>query len=279
MGKNKYYCKIDGIIYNLKMIQDIIDANPKYLSEEISTALEKEYHIADLTAFLLGEIIEETKEIPTDYDKALKEFQARNRKRYGNSERQLEDTYDNSGNVLYRSADTPKRTEDNKYYCRIDGVLYNLKKIQDIIDANPKYLGGEISMALWEEYHIPDLTAFLLGDIIEETKEIPADYNEALKEYQARNRKKYGIPERFRHSDDSNDKNSRNRGCPRCGSTYISKPIWSLYDYKCKTCGHEWVRCPRCGGSNIKITKTPPLCAGKNSFNKCKTCGHDWFRC
>ena len=41
-------------------------------------------------------------------------------------------------------------------------------------------------MALWEEYHIPDLTAFLLGDIIEETKEIPADYNEALKEYQAR---------------------------------------------------------------------------------------------
>ena len=167
---------------------------------------------------------------------------------------------------------------ENRYYCRIDGEVYNLKKIQDIIDADSEDMGWEIDMALTEEYHVSDLVASLLSNIIEETKEIPADYNEALKEYQARNRKKYGIPERFRHSDDSNDKNSRNRGCPRCGSTYISKPIWSLYDYKCKTCGHEWVRCPRCGGSNIKIRRVPPVSAVKNSLNKCKDCGHDWRR-
>ena len=279
MGGNKYYCRINGIIYNLKMIQDIIDKNPEHLRQNIYMVLTEEYQISDHIADLLSEIVEGTKKIPTDYNEALKEYQARDCKRSGIPEGGQEDSCSKSGNIQCRSANTSKHTGDNKYYCRIDGALYDLKKIQDIIDANPKYLGGEISMALWEEYHIPDLTAFLLGDIIEETKEIPADYNEALKEYQARNRKKYGIPERFRHSDDSNDKNSRNRGCPRCGSTYISKPIWSLYDYKCKTCGHEWVRCPRCGGSNIKITKTPPLCAGKNSFNKCKTCGHDWFRC
>ncbi len=170
MGKNKYYCKIDGTFYHLKKIQDIIDANPKYLSEEISTALTEEYQIPIRTADLLGKIIEETKEIPTDYNEALKELQAGNRKRSGLPERHSGDSHDNSGNGSCRSADTLKHTGDNKYYCRIDGKVYNLKKIQDIIDSNPKYLGGEISMALWEDYHIPDLTAFLLGDIIEETK-------------------------------------------------------------------------------------------------------------
>ena len=269
MGKNKYYCKIDGIIYNLKKIQDIIDANPKYLGGEISMTLTEEYQIPVRTADLLGDIIEETKEIPTDYNETLEELRARNRKRRGLPERRSEDSNDNSDNIPYKSVDTPKRTGDNKYYCRIDGVIYNLKKIQNIIDANPEYLGGEISIALTEEYQIPIRTADLLGDIIEETKEIPADYNEVLKELQARNRKRHGHPANFRYSVE----------CPRCGSTNFSKPTWSLYDYKCGTCGHEWVRCPKCGGSNIKITKTPPLCAGKNSFNKCKNCGHDWFRC
>ena len=268
MGKSKCYCKIDGIIYNLKKVQDIIDANPEYLSEEISTALTEEYHIADLTAFLLGEIIEETKEIPTDYDKALKEFQERNRKRRGIPERYSEDSDDDVGNIQRRSADILKHIGDNKYYCRIDGGIYNLKKIQDIIDANPKYLSEEISTALEEEYHIEDLTAFLLGEIIEETKEIPADYNEALEAFQERNRKRLGIPKCFQQT----------YRCPRCGSTNFSKPIWSLYDYKCGTCGHEWVRCPRCGGSNIKIRRVPPVSAVKNSLNKCKDCGHDWRR-
>lgn len=31
---------------------------------------------------------------------------------------------------------------ENKYYCKIDGVVYNLKKIQDIIDEDPESLGG-----------------------------------------------------------------------------------------------------------------------------------------
>ena len=279
-GDNKYYCRIDGALYDLKKIQDIIDANPKYLGGEIDMVLSEEYHIPDPISYLLADIIEETKEIPADYNEALKEYQARNRKRYGIPERfrHSEGPCIESDNIQCKNLESAKYTRDSEYICRIEGVLYDLKKIQDIIDANPKYLGGEIDMVLSEEYHIPDPISYLLADIIEETKEIPADYNEALKEYQARNRKKYGIPERFRHSDDSNDKNSRNRGCPRCGSTYISKPIWSLYDYKCKTCGHEWVRCPRCGGSNIKIRRVPPVSAVKNSLNKCKDCGHDWRR-
>lgn len=251
------------------MIQDIIDKNPEHLRQNIYMVLTEEYQISDHIADLLSEIVEETKKIPTDYNEALKEHQARDCKRSGIPEGCPEDSCNKSGNVQCRGANTSKYTGDNKYYCRIDGVLYDMKKIQDIIDANPKYLGGEIDMVLSEEYHIPDPISYLLADIIEETKEIPADYNEALKEYQERNRKRSGIPKCFQQT----------YHCPRCGSTNFSKPIWSLYDYKCGTCGHEWVRCPRCGGSNIKITKTPPLCAGKNSFNKCKDCGHDWFRC
>ena len=280
MGENRYYCRIDGEVYNLKKIQDIIDADSEDMGWEIDMALTEEYHVSDLVASLLSNIIEETKEIPADYNEALKEYQARNRKKYGIPERFRHSDVSciESDNIQCKDVESAKYTRDNKYTCRIDGIIYDLKKIQDIIDADSEDMGWEIDMALTEEYHVSDLVASLLSNIIEETKEIPADYNEALKEYQARNRKKYGIPERFRHSDDSNDKNSRNRGCPRCGSTYISKPIWSLYDYKCKTCGHEWVRCPRCGGSNIKIRRVPPVSAVKDSLNKCKDCGHDWRR-
>lgn len=156
----------------------------------------------------------------------------------------------------------------NKYYCKINGTIYNLSGAQDILDGK-----SDQNLVMWlYENHIFDDTidANIFSLVVEfNNGEIPADYEEALKEYQESNRKKSGIPKCFQQT----------YRCPRCGSTYISKPIWSLYDYKCKTCGHEWVRCPRCGGSNIKITKTPPLCAGKNSFNKCKNCGHDWFRC
>ncbi len=282
MEENKYYCRINGEVYNLKKIQDIMDEDPETLGGvEIYLTLLREYHVPDNTAYLLSKIIKEIKEIPADYNEALKEYQARNRKKYGIPERfrHSDDSSNKSGEVPHENANVVKYTRENYYSCRIDGEVYDLKKIQDIMDEDPETLGGvEIYLTLLREYHVPDNTAYLLSKIIKEIKEIPADYNEALKEYQARNRKKYGIPERFRHSDDSSDKNSRNRGCPRCGSTYISKPIWSLYDYKCKTCGHEWVRCPRCGGSNIKIRRVPPVSAVKNSLNKCKDCGHDWRR-
>ena len=247
MKENKYYCKIDGKVYNLKRIQDIIDENPeKPGGGDIYLALMDEYHVEDLTAFLLSTIIEETKEIPADYNEALKELRARNRKKYGIPERfrHSDDFCNEPDNSPCKNEESVKYTRENKYSCRIDGEVYNLKKIQDIIDENPEEPGGgDMYLALMDEYHVEDLTAFLLSTIIEETKEIPADYNEALKELRERNRKKYGIPKQFRYS----------AGCPRCGSTYISKPIWSLYDYKCKTCGHEWVRCPRCGGDRKSV--------------------------
>ena len=272
MEENKYYCRINGEVYNLKKIQDIMDEDPETLGGvEIYLTLLREYHVPDNTAYLLSKIIKEIKEIPADYNEALKEYQARNRKKYGIPERfrHSDDFSNKSGEVPHENANVVKYTRENHYSCRIDGEVYDLKKIQDIMDEDPETLGGvEIYLTLLREYHVPDNTAYLLSKIIKEIKEIPADYNEALKELQARNRKKYGIPKQFRYS----------AGCPRCGSTYISKPIWSLYDYKCGTCGHEWVRCPRCGGSNIKIRRVPPVSAVKNSLNKCKDCGHDWRR-
>lgn len=170
---------------------------------------------------------------------------------------------------------------DNNYYCRIDGVIYNLRKIQDIIDDNLKYSNAcwaGIGGTLYEEYQIPQHIAIMLSMIIEETKEIPADYNEALKEYQARNRKKYGIPERFRHSDDSNDKNSRNKGCPRCGSTNIAHSSHNLYNYKCRSCKHTWSQCPKCGDTNITSSMSWEPNGGYNLYYKvCSKCKHRWM--
>ena len=272
MEENKYCCKIDGIVYNLKKIQNFIDENPENPDDaKIYLTLNNDYQIPQSIANMLLMIIKETKEIPADYNEALKELQARNRKKYGIPERfrHSDDSCDKSNEVSCESVDMIKYTRVNKYSCRIDGVVYNLKKIQNFIDENPENPDdAKIYLTLNNDYQIPQLIANMLLMIIKETKEIPADYNEALKELQARNRKKYGIPKQFRYS----------AGCPRCGSTNFSKPIWSLYDYKCGTCGHEWVRCPRCGGSNIKIRRIPPVSAVKNSLNKCKDCGHDWRR-
>lgn len=61
MGGNKYYCNINGIFYNLKMIQDIIDKNPEHLRQNIYMVLAEEYQISDHIADLLSEIVEETK--------------------------------------------------------------------------------------------------------------------------------------------------------------------------------------------------------------------------
>jgi len=66
--------------------------------------------------------------------------------------------------------------------------------------------------------------------------------------------------------------------CPKCGSRSVKDVWFSIYDHKCQVCGHEWVKCPECGKSNIEITKAAPISAVKSSFNKCKNCGHEWRR-
>ncbi len=142
---------------------------------------------------------------------------------------------------------------DNNYYCKIDGTVYNLEKIQKIIDENPDKPGGAATyLALRKDYQISGLIADILCTIINETGKIPPDYNEALEEIRARNRKKYGIvnpakPEEYRNPF------PRRLQCPRCGSTDIKKyekfVDWELmsafdysliYNYRCRKCRYEW---------------------------------------
>ncbi|BDF05061.1 hypothetical protein [[Clostridium] hylemonae] len=124
----------------------------------------------------------------------------------------------------------------NKYYCKIDGRIYNLKKIQDIIDENPEHPDiAKIYIAAVEEYHLPTNT--MLDSVITfNNNEIPADYNEALKRMQEYNQA--SLP-----------KSQPKPRCPRCGSTDIVK--WYdtidadngiyLKRWRCKKCGKSWM--------------------------------------
>lgn len=124
---------------------------------------------------------------------------------------------------------------DNNYYCKIDGTVYNLKKIQDIIDENPENMGVKIDLALFNEYHLKDPTVYVLSNIIKKTGKIPTEYNTPVlpEEYMS------PFPPRLQ--------------CPRCGSTDIKKyekfVDWErmsafdyslVYNYRCRKCRHEW---------------------------------------
>ena len=125
---------------------------------------------------------------------------------------------------------------EKNYYCKIDGTVYNLKKIQDIIDENPEKLkGGDIFLTFVEGYHLPSVTANTLTQIIKKTGKIPTEYNTPVlpKEYMS------PFPPRLQ--------------CPRCGSTDIKKyekfVDWErmsafdyslVYNYRCRKCRNEW---------------------------------------
>ena len=127
---------------------------------------------------------------------------------------------------------------NNKYYCKIDGKIYNLKKIQDIIDENPEHPDiAKIYIAAVEEYHLSTNT--MLDSVITfNNNEIPADYNEALKRMQEYNQA--SLP-----------KSPPKPRCPRCGSTDIRRKKglvnsdWGVYRkyYKCNNC-HYIFRMP-----------------------------------
>lgn len=107
--------------------------------------------------------------------------------------------------------------QKNKYYCRIDGKIYNLKKIQDIIDENtskPNY--GKIFLASIEEYGLPE-DNFLDQLIKFNNNEIPADYNECLERMKARNRAEANAI----RANSGKPTNSVN--CPYCKSTNTTK--------------------------------------------------------
>ena len=134
--------------------------------------------------------------------------------------------------------------DKNKYYCRINGKIYNLKKIQEIIDENPKNPNaGKIFLAAVEEYGLP--TDNILDRVIAfNNNQIPADYNETLEKMRANNRA------RRERAEASKPK------CPTCKSTNIRKigtgeRVASVVGlgllskkinktWKCNNCGHTW---------------------------------------
>ncbi|MEY8285708.1 hypothetical protein AALA13_18150 [Lachnospiraceae bacterium 50-23] len=167
---------------------------------------------------------------------------------------------------------------DKNYYCKIDGTVYNLKKIQDIIDKNPDNPGGaETYLTLRKEYQIPGLIADILCTIIKETGEIPTDYNEALEEIRARNRKKYGIVNPAKPGEYMSPFPPRLQ-CPRCGNINIAHYSRNVYNYKCRRCKHTWSQCPKCGGTEITCYMSYEPNGGYSLYYKtCSKCKHRWI--
>ena len=120
----------------------------------------------------------------------------------------------------------------NRYYCKIGGKVYNLQKIQDIIDENPEHPDiAKIYITAIEEYHLPTNT--MLDSVITfNNNEIPADYDEALKRMQE-------------HNQASIPKSPPKPRCPRCGSTDIYK--WHAAVGSMNTLYVPWNRCRNCG--------------------------------
>ena len=125
----------------------------------------------------------------------------------------------------------------NKYYCKIDGKIYNLKKIQDIIDENPEHPDtAKIYITAVEEYHLPTNT--MLDSVITfNNNEIPADYDEALRRMQ-------------KHNQASIPKSPPKPRCPRCGSTDLKERqmlvssetgLYVPY-YTCQNCRKTWMK-------------------------------------
>lgn len=215
MGKNWYYCRINGTMHNLKKIQEVIDKNPENPDMgEIYLLSIEEYGLPEDN--MLVEVIEfNNNEIPGDYNEKLEELRRDNPSKF------------------------PSKP---KPYCRINGTVYNLKKVQEVIDRSPEKLNmGEIFLLSIEEYGLPENN--MLDDVIKfNNNKIPFDYNEKLKEWQDYNQSRHPpIPR-----------------CPRCSSANIyklgfldkaSSPLDPLevamglpFDgtWKCNNCGHIW---------------------------------------
>lgn len=129
----------------------------------------------------------------------------------------------------------------NKYYCKINGTIYNLSKIQNLIDENK--FNGSITLSLYEDKIFEDcIDASTFEEVIKfNNNEIPADYNECLERMREFNRSRI---------------NRNLPKCPTCGSTRIRKigtgeRVASVLGlgilskkinktWKCSNCGHTW---------------------------------------
>ena len=73
MGKNKYYCKIDGVIHNLSDVQDVLDGK----SDRNIVLIMYEDHGMDIVSAntFEGVLKFNNNQIPADYNEALKRLQ------------------------------------------------------------------------------------------------------------------------------------------------------------------------------------------------------------
>ena len=79
MGKNKYYCKIDGVVHNLSDVQEGLDGK----SERNITLIMNEEHGMDIVSANTFESVLRfhNNEIPSDYNEALRRWQEYNQAR------------------------------------------------------------------------------------------------------------------------------------------------------------------------------------------------------
>ncbi|MFR9274406.1 MAG: hypothetical protein ACLVO2_18120 [Clostridia bacterium] len=79
MGKNKYYCKIDGVVHNLSDVQDVLDGK----SDRNIILIMYEDHGMDIVSANTFESVlrYHNNEIPADYDEALRRWQEYNMSR------------------------------------------------------------------------------------------------------------------------------------------------------------------------------------------------------
>ena len=129
---------------------------------------------------------------------------------------------------------------NNKYYCKINGVIQNLEDVQKVLDGIDKE--NDIIQIMYKNHGFEPLDALLFEDVIKfNNNEIPADYNECLKRMQESNSRRV---------------NANVPKCPTCGSTRIqkisvSKKALGVFgfgllsktarsQFECKKCGYKW---------------------------------------
>ena len=79
MGKNKHYCKIDGVVHNLSDVQEVLDGK----SERNIILIMNEEHGMDIVSAntFEGVLRFHNNEIPSDYNEALRRWQEYNQAR------------------------------------------------------------------------------------------------------------------------------------------------------------------------------------------------------
>lgn len=79
MSKNKYYCKIDGVVHNLSDVQDVLDGKS---DRNITLIMHEDHGMDIISAHTFESVLRyHNNEIPADYNEALRRWQEYNMSR------------------------------------------------------------------------------------------------------------------------------------------------------------------------------------------------------